>query len=64
MYATGTGNKKPGVYNVRDEIQESVDKWIKNNPTFVIESTSIALTKEEALLSVVYTIDPPFDQIK
>jgi len=64
MYDRGA-NKKPGIYNVREDIQERLDKWCRENPSFVIENTSIALTKEEALLSVVYTIEaPPFGTIK
>lgn len=59
MYGDGDG-----VYQMQVEFQKDLDEWIMNNPSFNIESTSISITKQEAILSVVYSEDAPFGTIK
>ncbi len=59
MYGDGDG-----VYQVQEELQKDIDDWLNSNPTFLIENTSISITKEEAILSVVYTENIPFGTIK
>ena len=64
MYPDENKQGRNGIGQVRDEIQLCVDHWLDKNPTFIIEHSSISISKEEALLSVVYTIEVPFDSIK
>lgn len=53
-----------GIYQLQEELQKEVDVWINANPYFLIESTAIALTKEGAVMSVLYREDAPFGTIK
>ena len=59
MYGDGDG-----IYQVQLELQKDIDDWINANPSFHIESTSISLTKQEAVLSVVYSENPPFGGLR
>ena len=51
MYDNGDG-----IYQLHEELQKDIDEWILENPTYNILSQSIALNKQEALLTVHYTV--------
>jgi hypothetical protein len=58
MYENGDG-----VYHVQRELQSDIDKWLVANPTYNIISQSVALSKQEALLTVLYSTELNFERI-
>jgi hypothetical protein len=43
------------IYGTCSELERDIDQWLVSNPSYYIISQSVALTKNEALISVLYT---------